>query len=137
MPIVTDFGIAFDDGPLTPLAEVGDRSGLHVLAPPDADAEALVAIACRHRLIAIAFEKFTDGRGFSLARRLRDLGHRGRLRAHGWLIPDQFAYARACGFDEVQVPDATLARQGASVWERAAAAPVPPFRRRAGETVWA
>jgi uncharacterized protein (DUF934 family) len=132
MPIVTDYGIGLDDGPLVPLAEIGDRSGLHVLAPADADPDALLSVAARHRLIAIEFVKFTDGRGFSLARRLRDLGHRGRLRAHGWLIPDQFSYARACGFDEVQVPDATLARQGAAVWERAWDAPVPPFRRRAG-----
>ena len=131
MPIVTDFGIGLDDGPLVPLAEVGDRAGLHVLAPADADPERLAALGCRQRLIAVAFETFTDGRGFSIARRLRDLGYRGRLRAHGWLIPDQFAHARACGFDEVQVPDDTLARQGAEVWERAGEAPIPPFRRRA------
>jgi uncharacterized protein (DUF934 family) len=137
MPIVTDFGIGLDDGPLVPLAEVGERGGLHVLAPADADPQSLAVLACRQRLIAVAFEKFTDGRGFSVARRLRDLGYRGRLRAHGWLIPDQFAYARACGFDEVQVPDDMLARQGAEVWERAGAAPVPPFQRRVGAALQA
>lgn len=67
-------------------------------------------------LIAIAFPAFTDGRGFSLARGLRQAGYAGRLRASGELLPDQFAFALDCGFDEVEVRDERLARQPVDQW---------------------
>ena len=38
------------------------------------------------------------------------------LRAVGPLFADQFAYALACGFDEVELPDATVARQPVAQW---------------------
>jgi uncharacterized protein (DUF934 family) len=128
--IVTDRGVTPDDGPLTPLAQADEGSGLRVIVPPDADAAALVAASNRFALIAVAFPKFSDGRGFSLARRLRDLGYRGRLRATGHLIPDQFAFARACGFDEVAVEDALHVRQGEGAWAAARGRAAPPFARR-------
>ncbi|MFN3613440.1 MAG: DUF934 domain-containing protein [Rubrimonas sp.] len=131
MPVITDFGVSLDDGPLAPLGEAADGGSLRVLVPADADGAMVAAQADRFDLIGVQFDRFSDGRGFSLARRLRDLGFRGRLRAVGHLIPDQFAYARACGFDEVQVDDATFARQGEEAWIRAAGAATPPFRARA------
>lgn len=67
-------------------------------------------------LIAIAFPVFTDGRGFSLATALREAGYRGRLRASGELIPDQFAFALDSGFDEVEISDERLARQPLEQW---------------------
>ena len=67
-------------------------------------------------LIAIAFPAFTDGRGFSLARALRQAGYTGRLRASGELIPDQFAFALDCGFDEVEISEERLARQPVGEW---------------------
>lgn len=67
-------------------------------------------------LIAIAFPAFSDGRGFSQAKRLRQAGFAGTLRAVGPLIADQFAYALACGFDEIELPSASAARQPASQW---------------------
>ena len=70
----------------------------------------------RLALIEVAFPSFADGRGFSVARCLRDLGFPGRLRAHGPVIADQFAYLLACGFDEVAVHDAVAARQPAAQW---------------------
>ena len=71
-------------------------------------------------LIAIRFGAFTDGRGFSLARLIRAHGFKGTLRATGPLIPDQFAYALQCGFDEVEVPEKNANRQPPEVWLRAA-----------------
>ena len=51
-------------------------------------------------VIAIDFPKFMDGRGFSIARMLRDdLGYQGELRAVGHFIPDQLHYMLRCGFD--------------------------------------
>jgi uncharacterized protein (DUF934 family) len=76
----------------------------------------------RLALIAIAFPSFSDGRGFSIAKSLRNAGYRGTLRAVGPLIADQFAYALACGFDEVELPDAVAARQPIAIWLAAARA---------------
>ena len=67
-------------------------------------------------LIAIAFPAHGDGRGFSLARALRERGYAGRLRASGQLIPDQFAFALQCGFDEVEIGDERAARQPLFQW---------------------
>ncbi|WP_186421170.1 DUF934 domain-containing protein [Bosea sp. CS1GBMeth4] len=67
-------------------------------------------------LIAIGFPSFADGRGFSLARLIRNHGFAGSLRASGPLIPDQFAYALACGFDEVELPQESAARQPVEQW---------------------
>lgn len=67
-------------------------------------------------LIAIDFPSMTDGRGFSLARRLRDIGYKGRLRAVGKLIADQYAMARRVGFDEVQITADLAKRQPQDQW---------------------
>ncbi|SIQ38739.1 protein of unknown function [Paracoccus thiocyanatus] len=69
-----------------------------------------------HDLIAIDFPAMTDGRGFSLARLLRQKGYKGRLRAVGKLISDQYAMARRVGFDEVQIPAALAERQPQEQW---------------------
>lgn len=69
-----------------------------------------------HDLIEIDFPAFTDGRGFSLAQRLRKLGFKGRLRATGRLIADQYAMARRVGFDEVAVAEDIAARQPEEQW---------------------
>jgi uncharacterized protein (DUF934 family) len=80
-------------------------------------------------LIAIRFPSFSDGRGFTLAKRLRRLGFTGTLRASGPLIPDQFAYALACGFDEVELPEASAARQPPAQWAAALAARGQTYQR--------
>ena len=67
-------------------------------------------------LIAVAFPKFADGRGFSIAKALRETGYSGTLRATGHLLPDQFAFALQCGFDQVEIDDARLARQPLDQW---------------------
>ena len=61
-------------------------------------------------LIRVDFPSFADGRGFTIARRLRLMGFQGRLRAKGHVIADQYAMARRSGFDEVEI-DAELARR--------------------------
>ncbi|MFC0199735.1 DUF934 domain-containing protein [Paracoccus rhizosphaerae] len=86
-----------------------------VTLAPDTDPKTL-ADRMHHDLIAIDFPSFGDGRGFSLARRLRELGYKGRLRASGRLIADQYAMARRVGFDEVQVAADIAARQPEDQW---------------------
>jgi uncharacterized protein (DUF934 family) len=83
-------------------------------------AEALLPYFDQVQLIAIAFPNFGDGRGFSIAKQLRGFGFKGVLRAQGPLIADQFAYALACGFDEIEIPEALAARQPVEQWLAAA-----------------
>ncbi len=71
-------------------------------------------------LIVIHFPSATDGRGFSLARQIRQQGFAGTLRASGPLIADQFPQALACGFDEVEISPAHAARQPVEQWLAAA-----------------
>ena len=54
-------------------------------------------------LIGINFPIFTDGRGFSYARLLRErLNYQGEIRALGHFIPDQLGYLLRVGFNSFQ-----------------------------------
>ncbi len=83
----------------------------------------------RVSLISVEFPSFADGRGFSLGKRLRALGYDGRLRATGPVIADQYAYLRACGFDEVETPLGVSNRQPEAHWKAAAAAITAGYQR--------
>ncbi len=55
----------------------------------------------------VDFPAFADGRGFSLAVRLRkDFGFKGEIRATGPVIPDQALFLLRAGFDTVETTDA-------------------------------
>ncbi|MEM8594515.1 MAG: DUF934 domain-containing protein [Pseudomonadota bacterium] len=57
-------------------------------------------------IIAINFPLFTDGRGYSLARRLRTRYHyTGDIRAVGDVLLDQLFYMRRCGFSSFSLRD--------------------------------
>jgi uncharacterized protein (DUF934 family) len=62
-------------------------------------------------LVVVALPKFTDGRAYSVARRLREnLGYRGELRATGDVLLDQLTLLARCGFDAFEISHApTLA----------------------------
>ena len=92
------------------------RGRLGVRIDNDIDLECIDGSLAHLSLIAVAFPSSADGRGFSLARQLRKRGFRGELRASGPLIADQYAFARACGFDTVEIPDAVAARQPEAQW---------------------
>ena len=79
-------------------------------------AEDIAPLFGRISLIRIAFPSHSDGRGFSLARHLRLLGYRGRLRASGQILADQYAMARRSGFDEVEIDPALAERQREEQW---------------------
>lgn len=116
--------IAGSETPLVPLAELAGalaqaNGQIGVEIPNTATVVELEPHFERLSLIAIAFPGFGDGRGFSIARRLRRAGYTGTLRAVGPLIADQFAYALACGFDEIELPDASADRQPAAQWSKA------------------
>lgn len=98
---------------------VGEHHPFGVRVPNSVDPEALTAMSPQPELIVIEFPTFSDGSGFSLARKLRDAGFGGELRACGPLIADQHAFAWACGFDKIQVPDELIERQPPEQWEHA------------------
>ena len=81
-----------------------DRRNGVVLDNTD-DPQALVADFDRLALIAVRFPKFTDGRGYSIARTLRRLGWKGELRAVGDVLRDQLFYMTRCGFDAFALRD--------------------------------
>jgi len=61
-------------------------------------------------IIAIEFEKFNDGRGFSLARLLRErYGYGGEIRAIGTFLRDQLYYMHRCGFNAFELGEAVNA----------------------------
>ena len=60
----------------------------------------------RFGLIVLEFPKFTDGRGYSQARILRQrLGYAGELRATGNVLRDQYLFMDRCGIDSIEIPD--------------------------------
>lgn len=69
-------------------------------------------------LVMVEFPKFRDGRGFGLARELRErYGYEGEIRATGHLLADQYALLLRCGFTNVEVPDTAKL----DVWQAALA----------------
>jgi uncharacterized protein (DUF934 family) len=92
------------------------KAALAIDLPNDFEAATLLPWIDQIDLIRIDFPVFSDGRGFSLAQRLRLLGYHGRLRAKGHVLADQYAMARRSGFDEVEIDQELAARQPESQW---------------------
>lgn len=56
--------------------------------------------------IAVDFPAFTDGRGYTIARLLRErYGYSGEVRAVGDVLVDQLEYMRRCGFTAMALRD--------------------------------
>lgn len=105
--IVTDKGF-------TPVTS-DEQSGLQALdLPSDTDAEQVDFTQAQ--LIRVEFPSFSDGRGFTIAKVLRNRGYTGHLRAKGHVIADQYTMARRSGFDDVEISDELAARQPESQW---------------------
>lgn len=88
-------------------------------------AEAVAHLKDADRPVGIWFDKFSDGRGFTLARHLREAAHHaGLLFADGHLIADQADCLRRCGFSHVRI----LALH-APQWRRSLALAPPPMQQ--------
>lgn len=117
--IVTDTGFAPDDrtGPFATLADIDTAVDVRAVELANSDDPARLSNRLADiDLIRIVFPAFNDGRGFTLARRLRVMGYTGRLRASGPVIADQYAMFRRTGFDEVEIPDEVAERQPVEQW---------------------
>ena len=79
---------------------LGRNIRLGIRLAGDEAAEDIADDLSRIDLIAIEFPKFTDGRGYSIARILRErYGFKGEIRAVGNVLRDQLAFMSRCGID--------------------------------------
>lgn len=78
-----------------------ERNGkLGVKVSGDTEPDALLPYLGKLAVIAVEFPKFSDGRGYSLARLLRERHHyKAELRAVGDVLRDQLFFLHRVGFD--------------------------------------
>jgi len=107
--IIADYGIISlkrwqeNAAALLPLAQAG-KIGLLLNSDETADQ---IGDDCRQFvLIAVNFPKFSDGRGYSTARLLRERhGFKGELRSVGDVLIDQLFFMNRCGFNSFALRD--------------------------------
>lgn len=113
---------------------------LGVVLNTDDDPLALAGELDRLTLIAVNFSVFTDGRGYSSARIIRErLGWKGELRAVGDIQRDQIPYLSRVGFDAFELkagqdPEQALLAFAdfSEAYQASVSQPQPLFRRRGG-----
>jgi uncharacterized protein (DUF934 family) len=119
-----------------PRQEQGEVLRLEPTDDPASVADRLGRVA----RVEVNFPKFGDGRGYSIAKLLRErYGYKGELRAVGEVVRDHLYYMENVGFD------AFLLREGedpiealtgfddfSEAYQATATRPVPLFRRRLG-----
>jgi uncharacterized protein (DUF934 family) len=103
----------------------------------DEEPEAVASDVAHFQVIAVEFPKFTDGRGYTTGRLLRErFGFKGELRAVGHVLRDQMFYMFRCGFNAFELPagksldDALTAYKDFSVTYQPAADDQRPLFRR-------
>jgi len=128
---------------LTRFQAEGDRllsegRAVGVRIDPAEEVEALAYDLPRLSVVAIAFPKYRDGRGYSSARVLRQrLGFKGEIRAVGEVLREQAGFMARCGVDAFEPADGSTPDQWAHaverhrhVYQRAADARRPAFVER-------
>jgi len=109
-----------------------------VIIEGNAEIEDIVEPLLNLPLIAINFPKFADGRGFSIARLLRErYNYQGEIRAVGGFIRDQLYLLSRCGFNAFKFSDDTDLSKAANslqdfseTYQVSADEENPLFRRR-------
>jgi len=109
--------IALDQLSLSAHDLTPEKTGIDISS--DTNPQSLMGLMNSVAAIRIPFSSFADGRGFSLARKLRRMGFNGLLRAQGNVLADQYPMALRAGFDEVEIPNEQAGRQPQSQWRDA------------------
>ena len=105
---------------------------------PAEEVEALAYDLAGLSVVAVAFPKYRDGRGYTSGRVLRErMGFKGEIRAVGEVLREQAGFMARCGFDGFEPADGSTAEKGARavqrhrhVYQRAADARRPAFVER-------
>lgn len=113
-------------------------ASIGVILEPGQEPSQILQYLDQLQLIAINFPVFTDGRGFSYARELRQThDFRGEIRATGDVMRDQFHYLMRAGFDAFQPEGDTDLEQAVQSlkdfsdgYQASIEQPQPLFRRR-------
>lgn len=97
----------------------GEECPAGILLAPETAPEAVAPFLDRIELVVVPFPKFRDGRGFTIARSLRERhGFMGDVRAIGHVLPDQLRLLTQCGFTSIVTTDEHPPAQ----WRQAASA---------------
>lgn len=117
--------------------QLTDRGSLGVWLDSDESPKLIANDLDQFELIAINFPVFTDGRGFTYGRELREQhGYTNEIRAIGDFMRDQLFYLRRCGFNAFALENTSIeaALDSLSVfsdsYQAAIDQPQPRFRRR-------
>lgn len=117
-------------------AQLEGRSDIGLWLDSDED-PSMIDVELNHfPVIAINFPAFTDGRGFSYGRELREKGYRGDVRAIGGFIRDQLFYLKRCGFTSFALEGENLENAVKSLkdfsesYQASVDQSLPLFRRR-------
>jgi len=90
------------------LVALGTPAG--ILVQPSESLDFETDDVARLALIALGFPKFTDGRAYSVARRLREAGYPGEIRASGDVLLDQLPLMLRAGFSTFEIASAATLR---------------------------
>jgi uncharacterized protein (DUF934 family) len=128
-----------DEPAVTLDAFLGQSNAVSVRIEAGEDVRRLAPVLNRVRLVEIDFPRFRDGRGYSSARILREMGYTGELKATGDVLLDQLLFMRRCGFDSF-APDHPIDPAAAeralhaypNVYQQAADDEVPVWKLRHG-----
>ncbi|MGR6873867.1 DUF934 domain-containing protein [Pseudomonas sp. HK3] len=105
----------------------------------DADLESLKDDLARFDVVAVNFPAFADGRGYSLARLLKErYDYQGEIRAIGDVLLDQLYFMKRCGIDTYLLKDGLEAEKAlqffatfSDPYQLAYDVKTPLFRRKA------
>ena len=118
--------------------QLSSRQEIGVWFDSDEEPEGVAEDLINLPLIAVNFPKFADGRGYSIARLIRErYQFTGELRAMGDVLLDQLFYMKRCGFNSFALrPDRSAEKALAGlnafseVYQAGYDQPLPLFRRR-------
>lgn len=115
------------------------RGNVAIYLNGDADLESLKDELVNFDIIAVNFPAFADGRGYSLARLLKErYNFQGEIRAIGDVLLDQLYFMKRCGFDTYLLKDGLNAEKAlqyfasfSDPYQLAYDVQTPLFRRKA------
>jgi uncharacterized protein (DUF934 family) len=115
---------------------VGRNADLGLLLQSGEELDGLEQDLHRFRLIVLTIPRYTDGRSYSIAAKLRERhGYTGELRATGDVLRDQIPLMLRCGFDAFDVTNEPTRRALEQGKVRGVSVHLQPAPADAGQSV--